>query len=214
MSRWWRAYDEAVDDPKLVALTDEQHRFWFNILCIFSAFGGSLPEVSALKIKLRMQERKVKRLLAELVAAGLLDDDNGLIKPHNWNGRQYKSDNSTDRVKRFRNGKRNVSGNVSETPPETETETETEKKMAPSAPLIEQPTEEAELYRRGRQVLGKSSGGLITKLVKAKGGSIPLARAAIEQAATKGDASEYIARIVSGPAAAGSDFYSKTAGIL
>jgi hypothetical protein len=42
------------------------------------------------------------------------------MSPHNWDKRQYKSDVSTERVKRFRNGKRNVS----ETPPETEADTE------------------------------------------------------------------------------------------
>ena len=38
--------------------------------------------------------------------------------PHNWAKRQYKSDTSTERVKRFRNAQRN---NV-ETPPESDTE--------------------------------------------------------------------------------------------
>lgn len=126
MSRWWRAYDEAVDDPKLIALTDEQHRFWFNLLCVCSAFGGSLPDVRTVSIKLRMQPRRVIRLLSDLRSAELLDSANGLISPHNWEIRQYKSDVSTGRVQRYRKRKRNVSGNVSETPPETDTETDKE----------------------------------------------------------------------------------------
>lgn len=60
------------------------------------------------------------------------------------------------------------------------------------------PTDEAELYRRSKTVLGASAGGMVKKLITAKGGSIPLARAAIEQAATKGDAREYIGRIIRG----------------
>ncbi|MDE2472323.1 MAG: hypothetical protein KGL35_27225, partial [Bradyrhizobium sp.] len=126
MSRWWRAYDEAIDDPKLIGLTDAQFRFWFNILCVCSAFGGGLPDIRTVSIKLRMQPRRVIRLLNDLVSAGLLDESNGLISPHNWQIRQYKSDVSTERVKRFRKRVGNVSRNVSETPPETETETETE----------------------------------------------------------------------------------------
>lgn len=129
MSRWWRAYDEAVDDPKLIALTDQQHRAWFNILCVCSTFGGRLPDVSILSVKLRMQQRKVVRLINELRSAGLLDEDKGLIVPHNWSGRQYKSDVSTPRVKRFRNAKRNVS----ETPSETETEYRDRKKEEDAA---------------------------------------------------------------------------------
>lgn len=61
------------------------------------------------------------------------------------------------------------------------------------------PDPEAELFRRGREVLGKQSGGLVAKLLAAKHKNIALARAAIEQASTKSDAREYIGRIISGP---------------
>ena len=62
---------------------------------------------------------------------------------------------------------------------------------------------EKELFERGKQVLGKDAGGLVARLRKSKGGSIELARAAIEQAATKQDPREYIGRILRGPAAPG-----------
>ena len=120
MSRWWRAYDEAVDDPKLLMLSDKTHRGWFNLLCVASIYGGALPGLDVVTVKLRSTPAKVKALIEELIVAGLIDDVGGKLIPHNWNSRQYKSDVSTDRVKRFRNGKRNVS----ETPPETETETD------------------------------------------------------------------------------------------
>lgn len=58
------------------------------------------------------------------------------------------------------------------------------------------PTEEAELFARAKQVLGKNTGGLITNLLKAKDKNIPLARAAIEVAATKSDPREYIGAII------------------
>lgn len=60
-------------------------------------------------------------------------------------------------------------------------------------------SDEADLYRRGKQVLGKNAGGLISDLRKSKGGSIPLARSAIEQAATKENPREYIGRVIAGP---------------
>src|SRR5574338_1718837 len=114
MSRWWRAYDEAVDDPKLLLLSDRAHRAWFNLMCLASIGGGRLPERKVIELKLRLPPSKTDAVIQELLDAGLLErDDNGLF-PHNWNGRQYKSDVSTERVKRFRNSKRNVS----ETPPE------------------------------------------------------------------------------------------------
>ncbi len=63
-------------------------------------------------------------------------------------------------------------------------------------------SEEAELFERGKKVLGKDSGGLIAKLLKSKK-EVPLARAAIEMAATKQNPREYIGRVLSGPARAG-----------
>jgi len=58
--------------------------------------------------------------------------------------------------------------------------------------------EEAEddIYARGRSVLGESSRGLVAKLIEAKGGNIPLARAALEVASTKADPREYVGAVV------------------
>lgn len=66
---------------------------------------------------------------------------------------------------------------------------------APQDPAIP----EREYFLRGREVLGKGAGGLIGKLLKAKGGNVALARAAIEQASQKQDPAEYVAAICRGP---------------
>ncbi|MEJ0093799.1 MAG: hypothetical protein WDN46_10250 [Methylocella sp.] len=60
------------------------------------------------------------------------------------------------------------------------------------------PTQEADLFRRGKEILGPSGGGMITKLLKAKSGNVNLARAALETAATKHDAREYVAATIRG----------------
>jgi uncharacterized protein YdaU (DUF1376 family) len=60
--------------------------------------------------------------------------------------------------------------------------------------------QEQELFRRGREVLGKNAGGMIAQLLKAKG-KPELARAAIEQAAVKHNPREYIGAIIRGPQA-------------
>ena len=70
------------------------------------------------------------------------------------------------------------------------------KKDAAAAPPPPDP--EIELFRRGREVLGKQAGGLIAKLLAAKGKNIALARAAIEQASTKSDPREYIGAVIRG----------------
>lgn len=60
-------------------------------------------------------------------------------------------------------------------------------------------TDEAQLFDRGKKVLGANAGGLIARLLKSKQGSVPLARAAIEQASTKENPREYIGRVIRGP---------------
>lgn len=79
---------------------------------------------------------------------------------------------------------------------EEDKEDKEEKEAAPkSAP----PDDEADLFRRATQVLGKGSGGLVVKLLKAKKGAVPAARAAIEQASLKFNPREYVGRVIAGP---------------
>jgi uncharacterized protein YdaU (DUF1376 family) len=68
------------------------------------------------------------------------------------------------------------------------------KDAAPAAP-----DPEVELFRRGREVLGKQGGGLVSKLLVAKQKNVALARAVIEQASTKSDPREYIGAVIRGP---------------
>lgn len=120
MSRWWRAYDEAVDDPKLQRISDKLFRGWFNVCCITSQNGGGLPSFEDIAFKLRCSPAKAEALVRELVAAGLVDETEGKFAPHNWDGRQFKSDTSTERVKRFRKRERNVSETKNGNAPDTE----------------------------------------------------------------------------------------------
>lgn len=57
---------------------------------------------------------------------------------------------------------------------------------------------EKDLFKRGKEILGKTSGGLIRQLLTTKKRDVALARAAIEMASTKQDPREYIGRIVRG----------------
>lgn len=130
MSRWLRFYDDAINDPKILKLPEALRWSWVAVLCIASKNNGSLPGIDDIALMLRVTPQKAASVLAALSSAGLLDRTDSGFAPHNWDGRQYKSDVSTDRVKRFRNTQRNVSSTVSETPPETEQITDTEKKDA------------------------------------------------------------------------------------
>lgn len=272
MNRWFRVYDDLVDDPKVQKLAPELFKALVNIWCLASKNDGRLPGVEDIAFKLRMKVEKVKQIVASLHDAGLIDTDETGLCPHNWSGRQFLSDNSAERVKRHRarrkeaglksqwqapkelriavytrdnfqcvycgseeslsldhktpeirggthdidnlqtaciscnGGKRDMTHDefvtrnrnvtLPKRPQSTEAEEDTErKKDAASPPPM---NDETEVFRRGKQVLGEKSGGMITKLITAKNGSIPHARAAIEIASTKHDPREYIGGIIRG----------------
>lgn len=122
---WFRFYTEALDDPKVQRLDASTFKHWVNLLCLAARHNGALPHESDIAFALRIDEVAVSSLLDRLVIAGLIDVRKGgpngsYIAPHNWDKRQYKSDTSTERVKRFRQRSRNVTETASETPPDTE----------------------------------------------------------------------------------------------
>jgi hypothetical protein len=135
MSRWWRAYDEAVDDPKLQRIGPALGWAWFNLMCISSKNDGALPSIGDVAFKLRTTEQKAAATIAALVSAGLFDRrEDGRYAPHNWSGRQYRGDvtdpTNAERQKRYRerhrNGVTTVTAGVTRKRPDTETDTETE----------------------------------------------------------------------------------------
>jgi len=211
---WFRVYDTMVDDPKVQRLSAEAFKGLVNLWCLASQNGGSLPPVSDIAFKLRLTEAKASAMLETLAAAGLLDRDETGTRPHNWDGRQYKSDvtdpTAARRMRRYRdrnkerNDDRNTDRNTDrngETTlirPDTETETDIPKPNGLGREPVEKPTAEAELFDRGKKVLGPTAGGLIRNLLKAKDGNVALARAAVEQASTKQNPKEFVGRIVAG----------------
>lgn len=125
MSRWFRFYDSALDDPKVQALPGDLFKIWVNLLCVASKCNGEC-NVTDLPFMLRMDVTVVDQAIGNLSDRGLLEEiDGGLVTPHNWDKRQYKSDTSNERVKKHRNQKRNVTHTVTVTPPDTDTDTET-----------------------------------------------------------------------------------------
>jgi hypothetical protein len=73
-------------------------------------------------------------------------------------------------------------------------EGETEKNAADAATV----SDEKQIYDLGKKLLGPNSGGIIKKLIVAKEGVIPLARAALETSRTKSNPREYIGAIIQG----------------
>ena len=101
MSRWFRVYDEAVNDPKVQRLQPHLFKAWFNILCLANKAGnGVLPPVSDIAFALRMSDTDAQSAVEELILVGLIDiAPNKTLSPHNWAALQAPSDNSKQRTK-------------------------------------------------------------------------------------------------------------------
>lgn len=102
MSRWFRFYGEALNDPKVQNLPADLFKMWVNLLCIASQHDGQLPVIHELTYLLRRRCDRVERDLNELVNRGLIDLVDEHFEPHKWSERQYISDTSSSRVKKYR----------------------------------------------------------------------------------------------------------------
>lgn len=138
--QWFRFYDEVVDDPKAQQLPPVLFKHWINLLCIANKERerGTLPCVRDIAFRLRLTEAKTRAILEELTALGLLDKVGVTLHPHNWDGRQRRSDNVTERVAKHRsNVTRNDTGNNDDAFPRariTETDTEQNRTETPKPP--------------------------------------------------------------------------------
>jgi hypothetical protein len=122
--KWFRMWVDAVDNPKLRLLAFED-RWHFVALCCLKRSGlldkhDDPNRDRMIAVKLGVQARELDEIARRLLDVRLIDET---MTPIGWDDRQFQSDTSTERVKRFRERCRNVS----ETHSETETETETEK---------------------------------------------------------------------------------------
>lgn len=101
---WFRMYVDAVDDEKLRLLAFEDRWHFVAILCLKRAglldAGDTLALLDRkMAVKLGLGDRELGELRRRLMEVGLIDER---WQPLGWEGRQYESDTSTDRVRRFR----------------------------------------------------------------------------------------------------------------
>jgi hypothetical protein len=129
---WFRFYSEAVEDPKVQRLPPSLFKAWVNLLCVAAQNGGVLLSVSDMAFKLRMSDNDMQQNLDELIMLGLVDIiEPGKLIPHNWLQRQYISDLSTERVKRFRKRFMKRGAAVSETAPDSDSDSDSDSDQNP-----------------------------------------------------------------------------------
>jgi hypothetical protein len=110
---WFRFYSAALRNPKVAKLSDRDFRLWVTLLATASENDGRLPPADELKHMLNARLDHLLTGVQRLISAGLIDALEHGYTPHNWEKFQYKSDSSTERVRKHRSER-----NVSETPPE------------------------------------------------------------------------------------------------
>lgn len=164
--QWFRLYHRMVDDEKLRLLAFED-RWHFVALCCLKA-SGLLDEPDSdmrnrkIAVKLGIQVRELEEVSRRLRDVELIDEN---LQPLAWNDLQYRSDNSTERVKKYREKQgRNAAKrlrNVSVTGQETEAETDTEKKepngSSPASGDAVRPEHFVEAWNEDIAPLGKST---------------------------------------------------------
>ncbi len=134
--KWFRFYSEVIHDPKIQTLSSALRWTWLSCLCLANENEprGTLPSLKEIAYALRIPQSKAQEHLRLLIDANLINvDDSGMMRPHNWEGRQHKSDDVAQRVRQFRERQNgppcNVTGNVTVAPrvrADSETDTESE----------------------------------------------------------------------------------------
>ena len=138
---WFRLYTETVDDEKLRLLAFEDRWHFIALLCLKGQ--GLLDEGGPLlmrkvAVKLGLDTRALEEVARRLAEVGLIDQDS--LKPLAWDRRQMKSDSSAERVKAYRERKKQVNKsdekapktggngycNVTVTAQDTDTDTDTD----------------------------------------------------------------------------------------
>ena len=103
--KWFRFYHDALDDPKVQRLPGDLYKFWVNMLCLASRSderGLIQMSVEEIAFDVRLDDETAASLMAELIQRDLIDETCEGFQIHNWNARQFKSDNVSERVSKHR----------------------------------------------------------------------------------------------------------------
>jgi len=188
MSQWFRMYNEVLDDPKVQRLSGDDFKSWVNILCLASKNDGAIPCAEDVAFALRADPKKTAALIVRLCSAGLIVTNETGMSPHKWNERQYKSDVSTERVKRFRERSKKPSETATETAPDTDTEQ--------SVPLSNdngaEPDSDTVFWDNAKSYLGKSRASLVGKWISQHGREATVAAIGAAQINRAVDPVDYI----------------------
>ncbi len=102
---WIRLYTDAPFNAKLMRLPDHLHRFLMHCWCLTgSSPDECLPTADDIALRLHIEPEICQAYIDHLIRQNLLirRRGSGKITPKDWDTRQFLSDSSTDRVRKFR----------------------------------------------------------------------------------------------------------------
>jgi hypothetical protein len=107
--RWFRLYDDLLNDPKVQKLSPKLFKALVNLWCVASKNAGCIPEdETELSFALRTTPKKAKEILFLLFSLGFFEKTTDGMTPHNWLERQHPSDSSTARTRAYRERERHT----------------------------------------------------------------------------------------------------------
>lgn len=135
--RWFRMYSEIIDDPKIARMTDNQFRIFTYLLAVASEWEreGLIPfSLGDISWRIRRSQDEISDTLRYLQESNIASWNDDGVAFVNWKKRQFRSDNVSERTKRFkeRSGARSL-GHPSERSPElhqSRADTESEQSRA------------------------------------------------------------------------------------
>ncbi len=128
--QWFRLHNKLLNDPVVQGLSDKQFKVYINLLCHASLVdkNGLIGTINETSFALRETKEIVSSCFMAFQEVGLLvtsETDSETFHIPQWRKKQYKSDTSTDRVRKHRENKKRFKA-VTVTPPDTDTDTDTD----------------------------------------------------------------------------------------
>jgi len=205
---WFRLYDELLDDPKVQKLSPDDFRSYVNLLCLANRNDGRLPEMEEVSFALRVTLDGALTVVERLVIATLIDKRsggaNGLhYAPHGWQKRQYKSDTSAERTRRYRKRHSDVTGDA---PEQSRAEQSIPLDKSNGQNVVSPPDPDKAFWELATGYLGPSKRSVIGKWVKDYGRGETARAIAAAQVERAVDPVPYVERCLRGAANGASQF--------
>jgi len=123
--KWFRVYNDIARDRKLRRHKPHVRWAWISVLCIASEspqrgnllLSEDIPAtIEDIADEAALSVTEMEEAISIFVKQGMIENVGDVWKVINWNRRQFDRDNSSERVKRFRNKQEKHSVTVTETP--------------------------------------------------------------------------------------------------